>query len=251
MKINEILDPTLDEGWKEKLATLGVAGALGLGGAAHDYVKDTENGPKIVKKFIGNRAAVSNPQQVAATKNLKVVPSVKKINIDKLTKLLPGPAQALKKHAMSAGIVGDELIQLLAQAQHETANFTRTEEVGDKKYFRQYDPKFNARKAKALGNIKPGDGERYKGRGFLQITGRWNYREAGKALGLPLETHPELLARPDVAAKVSVWYWNTFVKPNITNFKDVKGVTKKINPGLAGLKNRIQNFQDLMKAALT
>ena len=44
-----------------------------------------------------------------------------------------------------------------------------------------------------LGNTQPGDGQRYKGRGLIQLTGRANYREAGKALNLPLEQQPELV----------------------------------------------------------
>ena len=261
MKINEIIDPTLEEGWKEKLATLGVAGALGIGGAAYDYAKNPENGPKIIKSLVGKKSSIT-PQNTAAiepatAKTVKPVTTVKntpaapkKIDLSKLSEILPNSAKILKKHALEAGITGTELIQLLAQAQHETANFTRTEEIGNKQHFKKYDPKFNPRKAKTLGNIKPGDGERYKGRGFLQITGRWNYREAGKALGLPLETQPELLNRPEIAAKVSIWFWNTVVKPNVNNFKDVAHVTKKINPGLSGLDDRIQKFQELMKAAL-
>jgi putative chitinase len=258
MKINEIIDPTLEEGWKEKLATLGLAGAMGIGGAAYDYAKNPETGPKIIKSLVGKKSVANTPEPVpntppsakAAPKIQKPTVAAKKIDVSRLSEVLPNSAKILKKHALEAGITGTELIQLLAQAQHETANFTRTEEIGNKHHFKKYDPKFNPRKAKTLGNIKPGDGEKYKGRGFLQITGRWNYREAGKALGLPLEAQPELLNRPEIAAKVSIWFWNTVVKPNVNNFKDVKHVTKKINPGLAGLNDRIQKFQDLMKAAV-
>lgn len=229
MKVNEIIDPNLDEGWKEKLGALGVAGALGLGGLAYKNQEPAQ----------GN----------VSTGKVQNVQTANPIDITKLTSVLPGPAQLLKKHAIAAGIKGEELVQLIAQAQHETHNFTRTEEVGSKKYFKQYDPKHNPRKAKMLGNVKVGDGEKYKGRGFLQITGRWNYKAAGKALGLPLEQQPELVSRPDVAAKVSVWYWNTFVKPGVNDFADVPTVTKGINPGLKGLPDREQKFQHLMKVA--
>lgn len=228
MKVNEIIDPSLEEGWKEKLAALGVAGALGLGGAAYKN-QDKEPGPG----------------QVSVGK----VQNAPKVDVNKLASVLPGPAQLLKTYALKSGIKGEELVQLLAQAQHETLNFTRTEEVGSKRYFRQYDPKHNPRKAKMLGNTRAGDGERYKGRGFLQITGRWNYRAAGQALGLPLEEKPELLNRPEIAAKVSVWYWKTFVKPDVNSFSDVKDVTKEINPGLQGLDDRQTKFQNLMKVA--
>jgi putative chitinase len=98
-----------------------------------------------------------------------------------------------------------------------------------------------------LGNVKPGDGERYKGRGFIQITGRDNYRRAGEALGLPLEDRPELAARMDVAARIAVWYWKQRVKPNVSNFNDTRAVTRQINPNMRGLEDRHENFKDYKK----
>ena len=144
--------------------------------------------------------------------------------------------------ATKAGLRGDELAQFMAQAAHESVGFTELTELGSKDYFRQYDIKHNPDKARALGNLKPGDGIRYKGRGFLQITGRENYRMAGKALGLPLEKHPELAERPDIAAKIALWFWKSRVRPGIENWADTIGVTQKINPGMQGLGDRDANF---------
>jgi predicted chitinase len=55
-----------------------------------------------------------------------------------------------------------------------------------------------------LGNTNPGDGRRFKGRGFVQITGRTNYTKWGKRLGLDLVGKPEIASRPDVAAQILV-----------------------------------------------
>jgi predicted chitinase len=126
---------------------------------------------------------------------------------------------------------------------HETMNFQRMEEVGGANTFRKYDPKYAPRKAKILGNTKAGDGERYKGRGFIQLTGRYNYKRAGEALGIPLEKNPELAADPEIAAQVAIWFWKLRVQPRVDNFKDVKAVTKPINPGLRGLADRKEKFQ--------
>ncbi len=52
----------------------------------------------------------------------------------------------------------------------------------------------------ALGNTEPGDGARFKGRGFIQLTGRANYRQYGKVLGVDLEANPDLANAPEVAA---------------------------------------------------
>lgn len=151
----------------------------------------------------------------------------------------------LHRAALKAGIHGVELAQFLAQARHESDDFSRMKEFGGTQYFAKlYDPKSNPRTAKILGNTHIGDGVRYHGRGFIQITGRDNYRMAGKALGLPLEQQPELAARPDIAAKIAVWYWKTRVKPYINNFNDTKAVTQKINPAMRGLQDRHAKFID-------
>ena len=70
---------------------------------------------------------------------------------------------------------------------------------------------------------------------------------AGDALNLDLLNHPELAGKPEVAAKVALWYWNTRVKPGINNFDDTAAVTKKINPAAKGLEDRHANFIDYKK----
>jgi len=60
---------------------------------------------------------------------------------------------------------------------------------------------------KDLGNIYPGDGVKFKGRGLIQITGRSNYTAAAKALGIDCINHPELLEQPEWAVKSACWWW--------------------------------------------
>ena len=152
----------------------------------------------------------------------------------------------LHKAAVAAGIVGTELAQFMAQTKHESWNFSRLKEKGvgkgyfAKKYDRQYAPKT----AKILGNKQIGDGEKYHGRGFIQLTGRDNYRMAQDALNIPLLQRPELAERPDIAAKIAIWYWQTRVKPHINNFNDTRAVTQKINPAMRGLQDRHAKFID-------
>jgi putative chitinase len=57
-----------------------------------------------------------------------------------------------------------------------------------------------------LGNMEPGDGDRYHGRGFIQLTGRKNYAHYGAALGVNLVDFPELALEPLIAAKVLARY---------------------------------------------
>ena len=82
---------------------------------------------------------------------------------------------------------------------------------------------------KDLGNVRPGDGVRFKGRGPIQLTGRHNYREAGRALGLDLEKSPELVARdPVVAFRVAGWYWKSRRLNEVADRGDLATITKRI-----------------------
>lgn len=93
----------------------------------------------------------------------------------------------------------------LATAFHETAHTLQpVSEIGAESYFwRRYDPDgLNPRLARRLGNTRPGDGVRFKGRGYVQLTGRRNYEVMGARLGLGLENEPDLALDPEVAAKI-------------------------------------------------
>jgi predicted chitinase len=232
----------LDEGWKENLAALGLVGAAAGGVAVDDYISQKAS-PQQQQAVPAVTAQATSPTPKIEIPNAIAKTDVTKSNINSLP-----PEKLLATVAKASGIMGNELAQLLAQAAHETLNFKHMTEIGSKKYFdKKYDPKFAPKKAKALGNTQVGDGERYKGRGFLQITGRYNYAQAGKALGLPLEQYPELMERPDVAAKAAVWYWNNRVAPKVANFDTskatTKAVTKAINPGMKHLKQRQKKLQ--------
>lgn len=95
----------------------------------------------------------------------------------------------------------------LATAYHETAHTMQpVKEYGGPNYlFRMYDPKgTRPQVAKRLGNTESGDGAKYFGRGYVQLTGRTNYRNAGTALGIPLLDKPDLALDPDIAAKIMI-----------------------------------------------
>jgi predicted chitinase len=214
-----------DEGWKDWVAGAAMgAAALGASGDAEAAKKKNPDKPAVV-------------QQVKQPAKSTVAAPVKKIS--------PAEAEAtLKSIAVKSGITGTELAQFMAQCQHETLNFTKMKEIGGSLDFKKYDPKHAPRKAKILGNTKVGDGSRYAGRGFIQLTGRDNYKKAGDALGLPLEKHPEMVENPVIAAKVAVWYWKNRVQAKVDNFNDTPQVTKYINPGLRGLDSRQSAFKD-------
>ena len=97
----------------------------------------------------------------------------------------------------------------LATAHHETdRTIAPINEYGGAAYFtRRYDPPTsgqNPRLAAQLGNVHRGDGPKYCGRGFVQLTGRRNYTDWGRRLGINLVDHPELAKGLDCATKVLV-----------------------------------------------
>lgn len=79
-----------------------------------------------------------------------------------------------------------------------------------------------------------GDGWKYRGRGLIQITGRDNYRAAGKALGLPLEDQPELLERPEHAVESAAWWWSAHGLNELADagrFQDIGSIINTGKPG--------------------
>ncbi|MDH0638179.1 glycoside hydrolase family 19 protein [Pseudomonas sp. GD03860] len=89
---------------------------------------------------------------------------------------------------------------------------------------------YNARN----GNIHPGDGWRFRGRGLLQVTGRANYAAAGVGLGLPLEEQPELLEQPEHAAMSAAWWWARHGLNELADagrFQDIGSIINTGKPG--------------------
>lgn len=108
--------------------------------------------------------------------------------------------------------------------------------------------------ANRLGNGAPssGDGYRYRGRGVLQLTGRSNYYEASKELGIDLISEPDLLLEPKYAAMSAAWFWSTRGlnaladdKTNDDDLEDFAEITRRINGGTVGLQARLALFKSV------
>lgn len=89
-----------------------------------------------------------------------------------------------------------------------------------------------------LGNTHPGDGRRYKGRGYIQITGRANYISVGTKLGYDLVGHPELAETPEIAVLVALEYWKSRNLNIKADRDDIEGITRGVNGGLNGYAER-------------
>lgn len=130
----------------------------------------------------------------------------------------------------------------LAQICHESGSLKYVKEIGDATYFAKYDGRAD------LGNTEAGDGARYCGRGFAQVTGRLNYKVCGQALGLDLVGKPELLEQPLNASLSAGWFWQ---RSGFSAFADVNRfgtITKLWNGGYNGLDDRISHYLRIRSA---
>lgn len=210
----------VDEGWREKTAALATAATLGYGGL-HNYQTHQPRQP------------VQQTQQA---------PDPDK----RLYKFVPDEHHVLLNTARRAGLTGTELEHLLAQVKAETGQFRHMEEQppqGARNPQRYFAKKYERKKI--LGNVRPGDGYRFRGRGYIQLTGRDNYTRAGRALGLDLANNPDLAAEPQNAARIAIWFWKNRVAPRVADFDSasVQDVTRGINPAQKGAEKRAAYFQ--------
>ena len=123
----------------------------------------------------------------------------------------------------------------LAQIGHESGQLQYVRELGSDQYLSKYD---TGTLAARLGNTPEadGDGQRYRGRGLIQITGRSNYRQC--SLGLfgdeRLLELPQLLEQPQWAAESAAWFWEQNGLNELADRDQFNTITRRINGGLNG-----------------
>jgi putative chitinase len=101
-----------------------------------------------------------------------------------------------------------------------------------------------------LGNTHLGDGPRFKGRGLIQLTGRFNYAAYGKALKLDLLDCPEQAAEFPTAALIAAEYWKERGLNRFADHDDICALTLRVNGGENGLSNRKRYLARAKKALL-
>lgn len=121
------------------------------------------------------------------------------------------------------------LAHFMAQLCHESGSFRYMEEIASGA---AYEGRAD------LGNTVAGDGKRFKGRGPIQLTGRANYRTFGRRIGIDLERHPEIAAIPSIGLHTALEYWRDRGLNALADRDDVLGITRKINGGLNGIRDR-------------
>jgi len=117
------------------------------------------------------------------------------------------------------------------------------------KYFNSDNANFYARKPELIankvycnrmgnGNYESGDGWKYRGRGFLQITGKENYFRLANDTDLDCLKNPDLLLEEPNAMISALWFWNLKGLNKLADKNDIVGITKKINGGINGIEHR-------------
>jgi putative chitinase len=158
----------------------------------------------------------------------------------------------------------------VAQCAHESNNFNNLEENLNYKeetllkVFGRYfgpAPKRNAKeyarnpekianyvymdefRSSKMGNVKEGDGWRFRGRGLKQLTGRENYTNFGKTVNMTAEEAAEYVATEKGAIESACWFWNAKKLNAIADSGDIVKMTKIINGGDIGLADRQKRWE--------
>jgi putative chitinase len=148
----------------------------------------------------------------------------------------------------------------IAQAAHESAGFRYLEENLNysaqrllavfPKYFTPELASVYAHKPESIANRiyadrmgnggqHTGDGWRFRGRGLIQLTGRTNYRRAGRVLKLPLDTEPDRVLEPAIAARTAAWFFAAVADGlRWADAGDLVTCTRRINGALHGIESR-------------
>jgi putative chitinase len=167
------------------------------------------------------------------------------VSAEQLAKIYERPAKVfvdLVEHLNSALYEFEintprRIAAFLAQVGHESGRFRYLEEIADGSAYEGRED---------LGNKKPGDGKKYKGRGVIQLTGFANYFAAGRDLDLDLVNNPRRAADPDVAFMIAGWFWKSRDLNLLADLASVtneglavfRKVTSRINGGQNGAADR-------------
>ena len=153
----------------------------------------------------------------------------------------------------------------LAQCGHESSDFTKTQENLNysterllqvfPKYFKTKEEAARvAQNPETIANIvysnrmgngasTTGDGYKFRGRGYVQLTGRDNYTRFSAKMGVDAVAQPDYVASPEGAALSAVWFWNTNDLNRLADRGAMVDITKRINGGVVGLEDRMKRYE--------
>ncbi len=147
---------------------------------------------------------------------------------------LPHLNQAMREHDIGSMLRSAAFV---AQLAHESGEFRYMEELwGPTAAQRRYEPASDL--ATRLGNRDAGDGRRFKGRGPIQITRRFNNSKYGGLHGVDLVAQPELAATPAIAFATAGLFWQSNGLNALADAQRFETITRRINGGVNGLADR-------------
>ena len=231
--------------------------------AKHGLPADGIVGPKTWEMIMGQAAPAPAPAAPIAPVGGLKLDKLKGHIPDAVIQMIPDTAA---KFQINTPL---RLAHFLAQCGHESGGFRATQENLNysakglmgifKKYFpteaiaNQYarNPQKIANKVyanrMANGDEASGDGFRFRGRGYIQLTGRANYTEFGKAIGENIAANPDVVSGK-YALLSAAWFWS---KNGLNRLADggatdavVTSITKRVNGGTIGLADRIKHFKE-------
>jgi predicted chitinase len=195
----------------EDISRRGFLGGL-AGAAAGVAATDAEAGKKkpADKNVQAMNTKIDSKYQLAPGEDLPALSNNPRVEI------------AVQKAARAHGITNPaELAQFMAQTNHESWDFTKLYQVGDKRI--------------------------YGGKGLIQLTGKQNYAAASKAAGVDLVRNPDEAAKLSTAIKVAIWFWKEEVRryaKSPAQFMDTQLITRIVNgPSMNGLRDRDEKFK--------
>lgn len=157
--------------------------------------------------------------------------------------LTPGVNATFEKYNINTPL---RMAHFLAQVMHESGGFRWLREI-----WGPSDAQLGYEGRKDLGNTEEGDGERFMGRGLIQLTGRANYTAFSQSIGVPdkFVNQPELVESSPWAVLAAGWFWDKRDLNSLADEDGIRRITRRINGGLNGLEDRIR-YLDRAKLVL-
>lgn len=195
--------------------------------------KQANTARRIAIDTVVDEEAISQPNPILSSDeeikdNIQPIP-----NYQTKLKVPPELVVAMRKYGICKTPI--ERAHFIAQTAHESGNFIYKEEIASGQ---AYEGRSD------LGNTQPGDGKRYKGRGYIQLTGRANYKKFGPTAGADFVGNPTIVASKYFADTACMfWKANRLGEKCVdSSLNTLKIVTKRINGGYNGLDDRAKKF---------
>lgn len=195
------------------------------------------------------------------------------ITMDQFARMIPTNKQAGEWYAIATELfpsygltTRNRIAGFMAQAGHESGDFKVLQENLNysetallktfSRYFTRETAKQFARKPEMianrvyddanrtnkLGNTQPGDGWRFRGRGLIQLTGRWNYEKFGRAIGKTAEETAAYMETKRGAMESALWFWKTNNLNRFADADDIQGMSRAVNGGDNGMSDRVSRY---------